>query len=77
MEKAKKALFKIKNTIGLDNPCDLLEKLFDNLVAPVMLYCSELLGITCADKDTTLYEYLHLKFIEERISSDKASNLPK
>ena len=44
MEKAKKALFKIKNTIGLDNPCNLLEKLFDNLVIPVMLYCSEIWG---------------------------------
>ena len=59
MEKAKKALFKIKNTIGLDNACSLLEKLFDNLVTPVMLFCSELWSITCAEKDTTLYEYLH------------------
>ena len=38
MENAKKALYKIKNTIGLDNPCSLLEKLFDNLVTPVMLF---------------------------------------
>ena len=37
MEKAKKALFKIKNTIGLHNPCSLLEKLFDSLVTPVIL----------------------------------------
>ena len=64
MEKAKKALFKIKNTIGLDNPCGLLEKLFDNLVT-VMLYCSALWGLTCAEKDTAPYEYLHLKFIKE------------
>ena len=54
MEKAKKAVFKIKNTIGLDNPCSLLEKVFDNLVTPMMLYCSELWGLTCAEKDTTL-----------------------
>ena len=65
MEKAEKALFKIKNTIGLDNPCSLLEKLFDNLVTPVMLYCSELCGLTCAEKDTTPNECLHLKFIKE------------
>ena len=65
MEKAKKAVFKIKNTIGLDNPCSLLEKLFDNLATLVILYCSELWGITCAEKDTTPYEYLHLKFIKE------------
>ena len=32
MEKAKKTLFKINNTIGLDNPWSLLEKLFDNLI---------------------------------------------
>ena len=65
MEKAKKALFKIKKTIGLDNPCSLLEKLFDNLVTPVLLYCSELWRLTCAEKDTTPYEYQHLKFIKE------------
>jgi hypothetical protein len=29
MEKARKAYFKIKKTIGLNNPCKLLEKLFD------------------------------------------------
>jgi hypothetical protein len=29
MEKARKADFKIKKTIGLNNPCRLLEKLFD------------------------------------------------
>ena len=75
MEKAKKALFKIKNTIGLDNPCSLLEKLFDNLVTPVMLYCSELWGLTSAEKDTIPYEYLHLKFMKEVLGvHSKASN---
>jgi hypothetical protein len=34
MEKARKAKFKIKKTIGLNNPCRLLEKLFDSLVTP-------------------------------------------
>ena len=86
----KKALFKIKNTIiGLGNPCSLLEKLFDNLVTPVMLYCSEICGtglyrflifaplltLTCAEKDTTPYEYLHLKFIKEILGvHSKTSN---
>ena len=32
MENARKAYFKIKKTIGLNNPCKLLEKLFDSLV---------------------------------------------
>ena len=31
-EKARKAYFKIKKTIGLSNPCKLLEKLFDFLI---------------------------------------------
>ena len=34
MEKARKAYFKIKKTIGFNNPCRLLEKLFDSLVTP-------------------------------------------
>ena len=29
MEKGRKAWFKIKKTVGLNNPCNLLEKLFD------------------------------------------------
>ena len=40
-----------------------------------MLYCSELWGITCAEKDTTPYEYLHLKFIKEILGvHSKTSN---
>lgn len=31
MEKARKAYFKIEKTIGLDNPCKLLKKLFDRV----------------------------------------------
>jgi hypothetical protein len=29
MEKGRKAWFKIKKTVGLNNPCNLLEKLFE------------------------------------------------
>ena len=75
MEKAKKALFKIKKTVGLDNPCHVLEKLFDNLVVPVMLYCSEIWGILCQVNDSTPYEYLHSKFVKEILGVHyKASN---
>jgi hypothetical protein len=41
MEKGRKAWFKIKKTVtsvGLNNPCILLEKLFDTLVVPIILY---------------------------------------
>ena len=43
MEKARKAYFKIKKTIDLNNPCRLLEKLFDSLVTPtcILTYGSE------------------------------------
>ena len=41
MENARKAYFKIKKTIELNNPCKLLEKIFDSLVTPILLYCSE------------------------------------
>ena len=65
MEKGRKAFFKIKQCVGFDNPCSLLEKLFDSLVSPIILYCSELWGINSAFKDSDPYEYLHLKFIKE------------
>ena len=45
MEKARKAHFKIKKTIGLNNPCRLLEKLFDSLVTPILTYGSEVWGV--------------------------------
>ena len=63
MEKAN-TLFKIKNTVGLDSPCNLLEKLFNNLVAP-LLYCSEIWGITCPVNDSVPYGYLHFKFLKK------------
>jgi hypothetical protein len=45
MEKGRKAWFKIKKTITLNNPCNLLEKLFDSQVVPTILYGSEVWGI--------------------------------
>ena len=38
MEKGRKAWFKIKKTVGLNNNCNLLEKLFDTLVVPIILH---------------------------------------
>jgi hypothetical protein len=35
----------IKKTITLNNPCNLLEKLFDSQVVPTILYGSEVWGI--------------------------------
>ena len=46
MEKGRKAWFKIKKTVGLNNPCNLLEKLFDTLVVPIILYGCEIWGLT-------------------------------
>ena len=65
MEKGRKAFFKIKQCVGFNNPCSLLEKLFDSLVSPIILYCSVIWGITTAFKDADPFEYLHLKFIKE------------
>jgi hypothetical protein len=45
MEKGRKAWFKIKKTITLNNPGNLLEKLFDSLVVPIILYGSEVWGV--------------------------------
>jgi hypothetical protein len=41
VDKARKAYSKIKKTVGLDNSCGLLEKRFDSLVFPILLYGSE------------------------------------
>ena len=41
MKKGRKAWFKIKKTISLNNPCDFLETLFDTLVVTIILYGSE------------------------------------
>lgn len=66
IDKARKAYFKIKKTIGLNNPCKLLEKLFDSLVSPVLLYCSEIWGVDLIVKESpNPLEKFHLKFIKE------------
>lgn len=44
LDKARKAYFKIKKNVGTNNPCRLLEKLYDSLVSPILLYCSEIWG---------------------------------
>ena len=64
-EKARKAIFKIKKTLGLNNPCKLLENMFDSLVVPILTNCSEIWGITLNFKDTVLLEKLHVKFLKE------------
>ena len=67
VDKARKAYFKIKKTIGLNNPCRLLEKLFDSLVSPILLYCSEIWGIDMCLKENVAnpVEKLHVKFMKE------------
>ena len=75
MEKARKAYFKIKKTIGLNNPCRLLEKLFDTLVVPILLYGSEVWGVNSTFKESDPFEKLHIKFIKEILGVHcKASN---
>ena len=63
-EKARKAYFRIKKCVGLNNPSSLLEKHFDSLVVPMLLYCSEIWGSNVLLKERS-YEKLHLKFIKE------------
>jgi small nuclear ribonucleoprotein (snRNP)-like protein len=75
MEKARKANFKIKKTIGLNNPCRLLEKLFYSLVTPILTYGSEVWGVDSTFKDSDPFEKLHIKFIKEILGIHcKASN---
>ena len=56
MEKGRKAWFKVKREIGLNNPCCLLEKLFDTLISPVILYSCEVWGVDCNFKDSDPFE---------------------
>ncbi|CAG2188155.1 unnamed protein product [Mytilus edulis] len=75
VEKGRKALFKIKKTIGLNNQCKLLEKLFDSLVVPIALYGSEVWGIGKQHRDSDPFEHLQYKFIKEILGTHcKASN---
>ncbi len=54
-----------KIIVSLDVPCNIIEKLFDTLVAPIILYGSEVWGIGKPPNDSDPYEHLHLKFIKE------------
>ena len=65
MKKGRKAWFKIKKTISLNNPCDFLETLFDTLVVTIILYGSEVWGVGNNFKDTEPFEHLQLKFVKE------------
>ena len=47
--------------------CSVLENLFDTLVLPVNLYCSELWGLENEFQDAYPFEYLHMKFIKESL----------
>jgi hypothetical protein len=67
MEKGRKAWFKIKKTITLSNPCNLLEKLFDSLVVPIILYGSEVWGVGNKFRNSDPFEHLHLKFIKDML----------
>ena len=61
----RKSIFKIKKSIGLNNPCGLLDKLFDTLVIPVILYGSEIWCLETTLNDLEPFEYMHIKFIKE------------
>ena len=66
MEKARKALFKIKKSIGLNNPCKLLEKLFDSIIVPIMFYGCEIWGIESVlkCKDSEPHEKFHVNLLK-------------
>ena len=76
VDKGRKAYFKIKKTIGLNNPCRLLEKLFDSLVSPILLYCSEVWGTNMLFKNgNNPIEKFQNKFIKEILGVNcKATN---
>ena len=60
MEKGRKAWFKIKKNVGLNNPCNLLEKLFDTLVVLIILYGCGIWGVDHYFKDSEPFEQLHI-----------------
>lgn len=68
-DKARKALFKVKKTLGFNISCKTLEKVFDSMVLPILLYVSELWGIESATNfskaSSFMYEKFHIKFIKE------------
>ena len=64
--KAKKAYFKMKQSIGPNVSGKTLDKLFDSLILPAMLYRCEVWGVHSHLKHKTHpYENLHVKFIKE------------
>ena len=64
--KAKKACFKMKQSIGPNMSGKTLHKLFDSLILPAMLYRCEVWGVHSPLKHKTHpYENLHVKFIKE------------
>ena len=65
MEKGRKAWFKIKKTVGLNNPCNLLEKLFVTLVVPIILYGCEIWEVDHCFKDSEPFEHLHIKLLKK------------
>jgi hypothetical protein len=74
-EKARKAYFKINKLVWLNNPCKLLEKLFDTLISPILTYCSEIWSVFSNLQDSEPFEKLHLKFMKEILGVHcKASN---
>jgi hypothetical protein len=58
------------DNVHLNNPCNLLEKLFDSLVVPIILYGSEVWGVGNKFRDSDPFEHLHLKFSEETPCTD-------
>jgi hypothetical protein len=69
---------------GLNNPCRLLEKLFDTLVTPILTYDSEVWDVDSTFKDSDPFEKLHIKFtnvseilgIHCKASNDAQTSLP-
>jgi hypothetical protein len=58
----------------LNNPCKLLEKIFDSLVTPILLYCSEVWGVYLDPGDSSIVEKLN--FIQENEIFVHKGNLP-
>jgi hypothetical protein len=58
-------IFHLQKRLGLNNPCNLLEKLFDTLVVPILLHGCEIWGVDHCFKDSEPFEHLHIKFIKE------------
>ncbi|MCU7801369.1 MAG: reverse transcriptase family protein, partial [gamma proteobacterium symbiont of Lucinoma myriamae] len=62
--KATKAYFKIKTTVGPNTNCKLQEKLFDTLISPISLYASEIWACQIDFHDSSPFEKLHSKFLK-------------